>query len=500
MNHINWMFKRLFFVAVMTLLVSSCGGSGAGSEGAPASDPVADTNVPDATDATDGAKVTLLLTDAPSDEFDEINVTISSISLLGGDEQIVLFEGLETIDLLMLENFADLFAITEDVPAGSYSKIRLQIDDLQLVRKDDDGNITETIYPDLPGNGKLDLNPRDSIELSPGDDVVLQLDIDARRSIHIVGTGNGRYRFRPVVFVELFDEANDGKAVRINGEIVAIDESAGTFEVCQQSPSSSDDDSESDSNGNSNTDGDVDDEGDCLTVNTSENIGFFDGNADSAAFADLMVGDSVLAIGQFVYGDESMFNSSVVAIDSDDVFGRYSGVVVNAPDANNTFDLLLDVGQGFVSDSVISVMVTPGTGVADEKGERLDTSFIEPGVEAEIDGLLMLSNTDPDVLKAIYLMLDIDNDGDSDEEEVSISGQVLSIDESTNSLVLATTESDRCVVLDEHTEIFLITVVDGVSSTDAIPLSEIEIDAMADVYGDESVDGCVVSRTILVIG
>lgn len=491
-----------FVIVAIIFLLWGCGGSGSGS--GPDTLPAID-----APQTIPGAKVTVLLTDAPSDEFDEINVTISSITLLGGDGPVVLFEGIETIDLLMLENFADLFAITNDVPAGSYNKIRLQIDDLQLVQKDDGGNITETIYPDLPANGKLDLNPQASIDLAPGDDVVLQLDIDAKRSIHIVGTGNGRYKFRPVVFVELLDDDFDGKAVRINGEVVAIDDSAGTFDLCQQSPSSadsdsdsdsdSDGDSDSDSDSDNDSDSDVDDEGECLTVNTNSETGFFDSNAESAAFSDLMLGDSVLAIGRFINGDVSMFEATVVAIDTDNVFARYEGVIQSAPDANNTFDLLLDPGQGFVADTVIGVVVEPGTGIADDDGNPLDASFIEPGVVAEIDGLLMLSNAEPDVLKAIYVALKL-NDDYIDDEEVSISGQILSIDEATESLVLATGEGDRCVVLDEDAKIFLITVINDVSTTDAISLTDVALDAMADIYGEESVDGCLVAGTILING
>ena len=471
-NHL----RTLFLTAFAALVISGCGGGGS-----------AEAPVVSIPDPVQMATVTVLLTDAPSDEFDQIFVSISSIELLGGSEQVVLFEGDETIDLLMLENFADLFAISDDVPPDSYNKIRLRITDIELVQRDDDGNIVESIHPDLPANGKLDLNPRGPIEIAPGANVVLQLDMDARRSIHIVGTGSDRYKFRPVVFVDVVNEEFDTKSVRIKGDVIALDEANGTIEVCQQNPTSSDNDSGSGLEH-------------CVIVNTNDQTGFFDSNAESAAFADLLVGDSVTVIGMFDSEDSSMFYATVVAIDTEGDFGRYEGVVLSAVDSNNTFSLLLNPGQGFTADTEIGVNVQPGTGLSDDNGNPLDIDAIQPNIEAEIDGLIVLNTTDPDVLRAIYIALEIESDDDSSsDDEVRLAGQVMSVDVATNSLTLATEDGDRCLVMDDDADIFLITVVTDGTTTDSIDLTDVAIDAAAEAYGEEQADGCLHVSTLLVL-
>ena len=99
--------------------------------------------------------VNILFTDAPTDDFSAINVTLSRIELIpfndedsdadsdaeGGDgddsdsdrpsRRATLFTGEATFDLLQLENFTSLFSVTPDVPAGEYRKIRLTVSGLR---------------------------------------------------------------------------------------------------------------------------------------------------------------------------------------------------------------------------------------------------------------------------------------------------------------------------------------------------------------------------------
>ena len=59
-------------------------------------------------------RVAIALTDAPTDEFVEVLITVVSIDLLPGEdesERVTSFEGLETFDLLALENVSEPFAI-----------------------------------------------------------------------------------------------------------------------------------------------------------------------------------------------------------------------------------------------------------------------------------------------------------------------------------------------------------------------------------------------------
>lgn len=469
-----------FVTLLAVLALAGCGGGGG-------SLPTPDTPTPTPPPPAQMATVTVLITDAPSDLFDQINVTIISMQLLGGNQDVVLFEGEETVDLLALENFADLFVIADEVPAGTYSKIRLSISDLELVRLDDQGNVEESVHPDLPANGKIDLNPRGDITLAPGDDLLMQIDIDAARSIHIVGTGNGRYRFRPVVFVGFPDDEPRDKPARVHGEIVAIDEANGTLEICQARPTASARD-------------DVDDRRHCVIVIVDDQTGLFGPDANGIGFADLAVGEPATVIGLFTRdGDALRLDATVVALGSRGTFERFEGTVETVPDADDIFGFALDPRQGFAAGTVLGVALQAGTGIADEAGQPLDATAVQPGVEAEVEGLLVLSDVDRDLIRAIYVALDSDDDDMDDDDEIRLSGTVLTVDPANASLTLATDGGDRCVVLGERSRVFLITSSSDASDTMAIDLAEVPVDAHADAYGREAVDGCFRAAVVLVL-
>jgi hypothetical protein len=113
----SWLKTVAAVAAAFTL--TACGGGGGGSAAAPAP-----------SDAT--ATVGVLITDAPVGKWDEAIATITSVTLIGDDGQVQLFSGSQTLDLLKLADFSELFAVSDDVPPGRYSKIRLQLSDLVL--------------------------------------------------------------------------------------------------------------------------------------------------------------------------------------------------------------------------------------------------------------------------------------------------------------------------------------------------------------------------------
>ncbi|MDH3283033.1 MAG: DUF4382 domain-containing protein, partial [Gammaproteobacteria bacterium] len=177
--------------------------------------------------------VNILFTDAPSDDFSAINVTISRIELLpfndddadsdtdaddsdlssnDGDSdsdrpnrRAMLFSGDATFDLLRLENFTNLFSITPNVPSGEYRKIRLTVSALELI----DADTGLPILLDVPGNGKIDLLSRSPFLVEPDTTLLVTIDIDAKRSIHVSADDEDGYRFRPVVFVSVNNAPSD---------------------------------------------------------------------------------------------------------------------------------------------------------------------------------------------------------------------------------------------------------------------------------------------------
>ncbi|MDX1811383.1 MAG: DUF4382 domain-containing protein, partial [Gammaproteobacteria bacterium] len=210
--------------------------------------------------------VGVILTDKPADasRFVAINATITAIELLGDDEQngidLTLNGNDTTLDLLRLKHEAIPFTVIDNVPVGRYCKIRLSLNDLELVLADDtpdDMTDNETAHPNLPGNGKLDLVIRGCFNLASEDVVALQIDIDAGNSIHVVENGHG-FQFRPVVFVDVLDDQFTGKLIRTTGTLSSFDELTHTIQLCDVLT------------GNQNTN-QV-----CVNMKLNENTAFFD--------------------------------------------------------------------------------------------------------------------------------------------------------------------------------------------------------------------------------
>lgn len=477
-------FLRTTLCGALLSALAACGGGG-GQTPPPTQSPPP---------AVEKASVTVLFTDAPSDAFDQIFVTITSIALLGGDGPQVLFEGEETIDLLQLESFSDLFAVADDIEPGSYDKIRLRVTDLELVRLDEDGNVAESFRPDLPANGKIDLNPRGSFDIAPGENLLMQIDLDARRSIHVVGTGNGRFRFRPVVFVEVLTGASDGKKVRINGVVTAIDADNQRFEVCQRHPASSDQVA---------IDNDSTDRH-CVTVAADDGTGVFDSDGIEASFALLMVDDAVSVIGTFAMAGDQLDDArtliaDVVMLGPPGTFQRIKGTALGAVDAVNRFDFEIGRGQGFASGSVIAVWMQPASGIVDKDGEDVGADLIQADVPARVDGVIALDNVAGNELRAAFVVLDLSSDTDmGGPDEIELSGELLGIDAAAGQLTLATGAGDRCIAVGDQTRYFQITTDSDGTQTDAIELADLTAGSTAEVFGLEGDGGCFVAAVVIV--
>lgn len=149
-------------------------------------------------------RVSLLITDGPTAEFDQINITLESISFIADDDsfdgsdveesdgddtsdaddtkEVIVFDEAKVINLLALQNYSDLLTTTV-IPAGSYSKIRLQVSQVELVKLNPDGTVLSSELAELPGNGKIDLNPKGSFDVIDSEHLMIELDIDAEKSI-----------------------------------------------------------------------------------------------------------------------------------------------------------------------------------------------------------------------------------------------------------------------------------------------------------------------------
>ena len=276
-------------VALATLLAIGCGGGGGSGDAVSSSSGTGSTSV--------------FLTDAPSDDFDRILVTIEEIRLIGGGPQVALYTGQQTIDLKDLENFSDLFVYAEKVPARAYSKIRLLVRRLLLV---EDGPNARVIEAEVP-SGKLDIIPEDRLVVRKGVNLVIELDVDARRSI--VHTGNDRYKFVPVIKAMIRETVSPDKLARVHGEVTQIFDDW-SFELCSTIYVASLASLESSA---AASEGGLGDRHRCMTVETNDATGVFDPNGDPVAPTDIQLGDAVTVIGQFHLVDANHDPNAVVS-------------------------------------------------------------------------------------------------------------------------------------------------------------------------------------------
>jgi len=447
--------------------------------------------------------VGVLLTDAPTDEFCQVRATIEAIDLLGTNGPTNLFSGPETVNVLDLRNYTDMVAVRPDVPVGTYEKVRLTLSDLALVRCDETTGEPEPEeqweHPKLPGNGKLDLNPRGSFQVVGGETLIIELDMDMEKSLHAHQTGNGKWQFRPVVFVTI--RPDDTKLVRVFGQVRDVD---GTrFELCPTEPASSTDDDSNGMNGNMNGD---DDSGRCLDV-FADGAGIFDENGDpGGTVAD---GNLLTAIGFLrawdddddadSHVDDLRLDAEVLELGDQGTFLRLQGAVVSTPGSNDIFafnDGATDLDVLFQSGTRIFAL---GSNAA------LGTDALQPGTTGEVDGVFTDPATSGEPLKSSLIVLDMDTTPTVVLEDAKVktidplaSGadpalRRFTVDVETASL------TGQCVKTDADTDYLLITesassvTVEQKAGFDAMGLVENDV---VDIYGSDDGAGCVVASSI----
>ena len=280
-------FFTALYIVLLTATLTACGGGGS-SDGSGGS--------------VQPASVSLILTDASIEEWDQALATITSVELIGDDERHVLFEGEETVDLLQLRDFTEVFTVDETVLPGTYEKIRLRVSSLLLVKLDDEGFVEEEREAELVANGKIDLNPRGDIEILPGDVLFITLDFDMDKSFKLIETGNGRLKVRPVIFVRIGTEPGFRSLARVRGVIDMLSDDLDGFLLCQTEivaqPLSHDDDDDDNGDDDNGDDGSDDANEGCLRVVVDADTGVFDINGLPLDPLLLEVGDPVTVIGR----------------------------------------------------------------------------------------------------------------------------------------------------------------------------------------------------------
>ena len=477
-------------LAAAYLTLAACGGGGGGTGGVAA--------------PAQFATVGIALTDAPTGDVVEALATITSIELLGEDGKVVLFSGVETIDLLRLADYSELFAVSDQVPAGTYSKIRLQLSSLELIRRNEDGTIAETIDAKLVGNGKIDLNPRGPFFVAAGATLVITLDFDVKKSLKITETGNGRVIVRPVIFVDIANGLPAPGLTRIHGEILGINAN-GELRLCQSALiSSSDEDRQHEEDGR------------CVLVTTDAATGIFGDDGLPREYFQLAVGDEATVIGRLRPrdhdededdADEDGDNDDGADHDGDrfavdayiieegplGTFKRLAGVITTPVNpATDRFGIDLATGQGIVTDGPLAAQLYPKSRVFSTDGFELSRLDLETGTRAILDSVLAISGASEDVLRTSLVVLD----ADLGTSEILVNGTVLEVDVLAERLRMSTASGDRCI--DTSTaDIFLVEDNAGGLESTRGSLDDLVPGQTINVFGAEGVGGCLVASTIL---
>jgi hypothetical protein len=470
--------KRLFSIFFLGLVFTVLAGCGYGGS-----------NSADTSDITAGTgSVALLLTDAPSDIFEEINITVIKAELMSDEGRVTIFQGERTFDLLDLTD-ARIFAIREGIASGTYNKIRLTLKNkgIELVdyNNTDDPADDAFYYPKLPGNNKLDLNPRGSFKIVAGQTLVIQIDMDANKSIHIVKKGKkDEFNFRPVVFIDIVTNAFKERFVKLHGDIFAINSTDQSFKLCNTDipVQTGDDLMKTDSRG-------------CVRVETDNTTAIFDINGMPAAFGDLIQGEPATVFGRLQYDNsidyddddrelhDLVLKAALIELGPESSFQKLNGTATSAVDVNDQFTMDVAPGQGLTTPLNLIVQIQKGTLLINRKGSPVDINDIITGKLVSVRGVLDVSK---DTLFASVIVVDTDSSS-------RLTGAVGANPDSICGFTLMTASGDRSIHTDSSTNAYL--VVNGVSSP--INVSELSTGQQADVYGNANLNGCFDAHTII---
>ena len=444
---------RVLAVALFgSLFLAACGG---GSDSSP--EP-ADTQ----TTQPGVGMVGLMFTDMPTDDYESIKLYFSEATLIGGDDsQQVLFSAdtPREIDLLDLTNYSEPVWFGE-VLAGTYSKIRLQLDDIVLTPKDGAAFSIEK----LPANGKIDLLHPEGFDVLPGRELMIEIDVDANKAIKITDAGkSGKVNFRPVVRVNIYDTGLPDKLARIEGRVTGepnITDS--TFVLCSDSASDH-----------------------CVDIATGEDTSYFDDVGLESGFGSLADGSEVVVIGQYA-SDFSIVNAFVVEIGG--TAEQITGNVATEP-ADSQFLVLTINGEDYIVD------LQPTTKFYDASGP-ITADMIALGDRVEVEGVVApkVDPEDPneqDVVRAALVFLE------AYDEQLSGAIVATTLDATARSFDLATDAMGSvCVRVAEEASILLVNTTDSIVTAGLF--DDLADDQAVDLFGMTADDACFDADEVIV--
>ncbi|TVS18203.1 MAG: DUF4382 domain-containing protein [Gammaproteobacteria bacterium] len=478
-------WRGLCFGALLALL-AACGGSSGGLDlGAGDGEPVG--SAPGDSDGSGTGSLGITVGDDPTRDFDEILITVNSVSLLGEgqDDPLLLSDQPFTFDLLALDAATELLVAVDNVPVGSYSKIRLQLDSIELRKVDEDGELTEDpVDVRLVANGKLDLNPRGVFEIAEGRVVIVQLDIQAGRSFLVIQTGAGRTLFRPVVFVDILGDGDLRRITFLTGTIrlLAPPDGDEAFELCDARPLT----------GRGLGDRRLDE---CRRIDFAPDIALFDADANPIELAAIDDQSPAIVAGRVIPVDGRVgFEALMVQLGERSDFKRVRGFVAEDVD-DGAFRL---ISAPDADETGIAVSVQPGALLFDQDGEILEVSALTAGTPVRAMGLL-LPASDPDPAQLLATAISIDTGPSDDEGTEVLRGEITALTVGDSRIDLALEAGEGCAVFSEDTVFSIVTTDEGDGVT-AEPGSapDLEVGQQIEAVGLPGEDGCILANEIII--
>ena len=461
--------KSICLLMLSLLALAGCGGGNS---------PNSTNNTGNASANIDGVgSVTLLITDGPTELFDHIYLTITGVILISDTHgQVRLFDGEERVDLLSLRNFSEVFTTIESVPSGTYSKIRLLISDIELVIDDEQGEVADVYHPQIPANGKIDLNPRGDFTVADGGNTVITIDIDAEKSIKIHKTGRGHhpdqqeYKFRPVVFVQIQSpqQMEQGRLIKLGGEISDIDLDANTFQLCTLEEA----------------------EPVCYAVKLNDSTSLFDTTPMLIDLDSIEDGAGAMVTGwasdQEALDMQMSIDAVVVEVGDAGSFAFLSGTASADFDTEtNSFAFTIEDGQGFESTTEIVVQLIEGTQLYDQYGEVVNPEDIHDGAELNVSGIISLAEAD--LINATLIFVNVDNGSNK------YTGSIFDMNQESGIFNLTQTPDSLCIVSSSELSVFVVTD----DESEEIDFSMLENGLTVDIYGTALESGCISAETII---
>lgn len=146
--------------------------------------------------------------------------TVEAVDDDENTSQIEVFNGSADIDLVNLEAISEILSSVQ-IPAGTYTKIRLSIENPRLVLA---ANPTvELTNVQLTANGRVFVSQ--TFNIPAGSNQLLLLDF---MGIHLVETGAGKYILTPQLRTDISIVSAEAS---VEGEVLTIDETEGEIEL-----------------------------------------------------------------------------------------------------------------------------------------------------------------------------------------------------------------------------------------------------------------------------